>query len=69
LARRNPTNVASIQFDVVFSEPVTGFDLADVDLSLSTAGGTFSVTVTGSLDGDGGLWRLDPATQVTQCPR
>ena len=31
-----------------FSEPVTGFDETDLDLSASTAGGTLTGTVTGS---------------------
>ncbi len=46
----DPTNVASVQFDVKFSEPVTGFDAADVSLAGSTTGGTLSIDVTGSLD-------------------
>jgi FG-GAP-like repeat/Bacterial Ig-like domain/FG-GAP repeat len=46
----DPTNIPSISFDVTFSEPVTGFTAADVDLTGSTAGGTLSVVVTGSLD-------------------
>jgi len=41
------TNVAPINFTVVFSESVTGFDGTDVTIS-GTAGGTKTVTVTGS---------------------
>ena len=44
-----PTQTGSspIVFDVVFSEPVTGFATGDVDLSASTAPGTLTGTVTG----------------------
>src|SRR5262249_45011118 len=50
VGQADPTNIASIQFDVKFSEPVTGFDAADVSLVGSTVGGSLSITVTGSLD-------------------
>jgi hypothetical protein len=43
----DPTIVSSVQFDVTFSEPVTGFGQEDVSLAGSTAGGTLSVSVTG----------------------
>ncbi len=43
----DPTNRSPINFTVVFSEPVTGFDNSDVTLG-GTAGGTKTVTVTGS---------------------
>ena len=46
----DPSNVASVKFAVKFSEPVTGFGPADVSLAGSTAGGTLSIAVTGSLD-------------------
>jgi FG-GAP-like repeat/Calx-beta domain/Bacterial Ig-like domain len=46
----DPTNIPSIDFDVKFSEPVTGFDKSDVSLAGSTVGGTLTVAVTGSLD-------------------
>jgi LPXTG-motif cell wall-anchored protein len=46
----DPTSSSPIAFDVVFSEPVTGFDDSDVDLSASTVGGTLAATVTGSGD-------------------
>jgi trimeric autotransporter adhesin len=47
----DPTN-GSIRFDVVFSEPVVGFDASRVDLSASTASGHLSavVTQTGTAD-------------------
>lgn len=44
----DPTSAAPVTFDVVFSEPVTGFDAADIDLSASTAGGPLVASVTGS---------------------
>ena len=50
VGQSDPTNVASVKFDVKFSEIVTGFAAADVDLSASTAGGTLVATVTGNLD-------------------
>ena len=43
----DPTSTSPIRFTVVFSEPVTGFDVSDVALS-GTAPGTLSSTVTGS---------------------
>ena len=43
----DPTATSPIRFDVVFSEPVTGFDAADVILS-GTAAGPLTATVTGS---------------------
>ncbi|MEQ9467852.1 MAG: T9SS type A sorting domain-containing protein [Ekhidna sp.] len=50
----DPTNVASVVFDVVFTEPVTGFtDDTDVDFSASTVTGTLSgvVAEVGPMDG------------------
>jgi uncharacterized membrane protein YgdD (TMEM256/DUF423 family) len=44
----DPTDTAPVLFAVHFSEPVAGFDAADVDLSASTVGGTLSAAVTGS---------------------
>jgi LPXTG-motif cell wall-anchored protein len=44
----DPTSTSPITFDVLFSEPVTGFSAADVDLSSSTAGGTLAANVSGS---------------------
>ncbi|HOI90027.1 MAG TPA: Ig-like domain-containing protein, partial [Candidatus Rifleibacterium sp.] len=38
----------TVDFTVVFSTSVTGFDQADVDLTGTTAGGTRTITVTGS---------------------
>jgi hypothetical protein len=43
----DPTAVASIKFDIHFSEPVSGFDASDVSLS-GTAPGTMSAAVSGS---------------------
>ena len=47
-AQADPTGSGPILFDVVFSEPVTGFTGSDVDLSSSTAPGTLSAAVSGS---------------------
>ena len=44
----DPTNAATINFTVVFSEVVTDFHSSDVDLSASTAAGTLVAVVTGS---------------------
>jgi hypothetical protein len=44
----DPTNGSTIRFTVAFSEPVTGFDVSDVDLTASTIGGTLVPTVSGS---------------------
>ncbi|HVE59101.1 MAG TPA: FG-GAP-like repeat-containing protein, partial [Pyrinomonadaceae bacterium] len=47
----DPTSTANVGFSVVFSEPVTGFDAADVSLAGSTAnvsGATVSVTGSGA---------------------
>jgi Tol biopolymer transport system component len=44
----DPTNASPIRFNVVFSEPVTGFGAADVSLAGSTVGGTLVAGVTGS---------------------
>jgi parallel beta-helix repeat protein len=46
----DPTQVGTIVFDVLFSEPVTGFTAADVDLTASTAtaAGGFVVNVSGT---------------------
>ena len=46
----DPTSMSPVVFEVVFSEPVTGFDESDVDLSSSTVEGTLTPTVTGSDD-------------------
>jgi hypothetical protein len=42
----DPTNASSINFTARFSEPVSGFDAADVTIA-GTAGGTKTVVVTG----------------------
>ncbi len=44
----DPTGGNIASFTVVFSESVTGFTNADIDLTGTTAGGTKTVTVTGS---------------------
>ncbi|HPM80940.1 MAG TPA: Ig-like domain-containing protein, partial [Candidatus Anammoximicrobium sp.] len=44
----DPTNVSPIEFTVVFSEAVTGFDASDIDFTGSTAAGTLAATVTGT---------------------
>jgi hypothetical protein len=44
----DPTATSPIVFDVVFSEPVTGFTAADVNLAASTAGGPLTAVVAGS---------------------
>ncbi len=43
----DPTNSKPINFTVVFSKPVTGFDAGEVDLSASTVVGTLTPVVTG----------------------
>ena len=48
--QKDPTNAVPIVFTVTFSEPVSGFDAADVDLSGSTAPGTLEVAISGSDD-------------------
>ena len=50
IGQSDPTSGPAITFDVKFNEPVTGFDAADVSLMGSTAGGTLSAAVSGSLD-------------------
>ncbi len=47
-AQADPTNASPIVFNVVFSEPVTGFITGDVVTTGSTVGGTLVATVTGS---------------------
>src|SRR5262245_14868048 len=41
----DPTSGTTITFDVTFSEPVTGLDASDIDLSASTAGGALTPTI------------------------
>ena len=43
----DPTSGSPVDFTVTFSEAVTGFEAADVDLSASTAPGTLVAVVTG----------------------
>jgi hypothetical protein len=47
-SQTDPTSTSPVEFTVTFSEPVTGFDASDIDLSGSTAGGTLVALVTGS---------------------
>ena len=47
-SQADPTNGSPILFTVTFSEPVTGFDAADVSLAGSTVGGTLSASVSGT---------------------
>ena len=47
-AQRDPTTELPVVFDVVFTEPVTGFDAADIDFTGSTVPGTLTATVNGS---------------------
>lgn len=47
-AQSDPVGSGPIVFEVVFSEPVTGFAAGDVDLTSSTAPGTLSAVVSGS---------------------
>ena len=44
----DPTSTSPIQFSVTFSEPVVGFNAADVSLAGSSVGGTLVASVTGS---------------------
>jgi hypothetical protein len=43
----DPTGTASVDFTAVFSEPVSGFDASDIDVTGSTVGGTLAANVTG----------------------
>ncbi|MDH5599249.1 MAG: hypothetical protein OEY34_08995, partial [Cyclobacteriaceae bacterium] len=44
----DPTTTASINFTVTFTEAVTGFDAADINLSTSTAPGTLVANISGT---------------------
>lgn len=46
-AQADPTAASPINFSATFSEDVTGFTAAGVDLSASTTSGTLSATITG----------------------
>jgi hypothetical protein len=48
VGQADPTNVSSIRFDVIFSEPVTGFTASGVSFAGSTVGGTLQASVAGS---------------------
>jgi hypothetical protein len=47
-SQSDPTSTSPVVFSVVFSETVTGFAPADVNLAASTAGGTLVAAVSGS---------------------
>jgi hypothetical protein len=47
VGQADPTGSSPITFDVLFSEPVTGFTGADVSFAGSTAGGTLAAAVSG----------------------
>lgn len=47
VGQNDPTNNATINFRVLFSETVTGFDASDVSTGASTATGTLAINVTG----------------------
>jgi len=49
----DPTAETTVRFTATFSEPVTGFDGSDIDLSQSTASGMLAATITetGAMDG------------------
>lgn len=49
----DPTNSVPIVFTVIFSQPVTGFSSADIDLSASTAPGQLTAQVVAALPNDG----------------
>jgi predicted outer membrane repeat protein len=42
----DPTSLNPVTFDIVLSEPVSGFTAGDVDISSTTAGGTFITNLT-----------------------
>lgn len=44
----DPTYKRPVVFDVIFTKPVTGFDVSDLDFSQSTAKGTFFSEIVGS---------------------
>lgn len=50
-AQPDPTNASSVTFDVHFSQPVTGFDGADILFTGSTVGGTLVAGVNGASPG------------------
>mgnify|MGYP003757410163 CR=1 FL=1 len=68
-AQPDPTNMLPIVYDVVFSEPVTGFGVADVSMigtasgvvfGVTGSGAAYSITVTG-VSGDGAVVPVVPA--------
>jgi ELWxxDGT repeat protein len=59
IGTNEPVEAGPIRFDVVFSEPVTGFDQTDVDLSGSDVPGHLSATVTETGPMDGTTFEID----------
>ncbi len=61
-AQRSPTGAAMINFQVNFTEPVTGFEAGDIELSGSASSGGV-----GNFSGSGSLYAFDvsPATDGT----
>jgi hypothetical protein len=57
----DPTSTSPIHFTVTFSESVTGFDAADVDLTASSVGGVLSSVVTGG----GSTYTVDVSGMTT----
>ena len=55
-AGSNPTNAASVQFTVTFSEPVTGVDIGDFTLTTTGVAGA-SITA-GGVAGSGATWTV-----------
>ncbi len=49
-SQSDPTATSPVLFTAVFSEPVTGFDAADLDLAASTLNGVLTPTITNSGD-------------------
>ncbi len=49
----DPTSSTTVRFTATFSEPVTGFDASDIDLSQSTTSGMLTATIaeTAAMDG------------------
>ncbi|MBC7784583.1 MAG: CSLREA domain-containing protein, partial [Burkholderiales bacterium] len=75
-AQVDPTNTSPINFTVMFSSPVTGFDASDVSLAGSTVGGTLVAVVTGGpttynvavsgMNGNGTVVATIPAAAVVE---
>ena len=62
----SPTNDASVEFDVVFSKPVTDFDdMGDVDTSLSTVGGSLAAVIDDGGDADAATYGVTVTGMAT----